>query len=60
MSGSGRQFAIIAGSGFATFGADAPGEIVSTRFGAPSSIVKQLRFADHSVHLIARHGEKHD
>jgi 5'-methylthioinosine phosphorylase len=60
MTGIGQQFAIIGGSGFATFGGDAPGDKVETRFGAPSSPVKQLQFANHNVYVIVRHGEAHD
>ncbi|ANO51125.1 S-methyl-5'-thioinosine phosphorylase [Woeseia oceani] len=60
MTGSRQQFAIIAGSGFAKFGGDSAGESVNTRFGAPSSPLKQLQFANHSVYVIVRHGEDHD
>ncbi len=60
MTASKQQFAIIGGSGFATFGGDAPGESVTTRFGAPSSAIKQLSFAEDNVYVIARHGEAHD
>ncbi|MBT8086371.1 MAG: S-methyl-5'-thioinosine phosphorylase [Woeseia sp.] len=53
------QFAIIAGSGFASFGEDAPGLDISTRFGRPSSTIRQLRYDDHSVYVLLRHGDDH-
>ncbi|MEQ8207951.1 MAG: S-methyl-5'-thioinosine phosphorylase [Woeseia sp.] len=60
MTNLSQQFAIIGGSGFATFGGDSAGETVSTRYGAPSSPLKQLQFANHNVYVVVRHGEDHD
>lgn len=60
MSGTKRQYGIIAGSGFASFGDGADGVQVATRFGPPSSAVRELAYDDHSVHVILRHGERHD
>lgn len=54
-----ERFAIIAGSGMATFGSDAPGRHVTTRFGAPSGPVHELNFEGHSVLTLARHGPGH-
>lgn len=59
MSKKAEQFAIIAGSGFASFGDDAPGLTISTRFGGPSSAIKQLKYDDHTVYVLLRHGEDH-
>lgn len=59
MTANTERFAIIAGSGFATFGQDAATTDVSTRFGAPSSPVYTLDFEDQSVLVLARHGPRH-
>ncbi len=59
MTVTAHQYAIIAGSGFASFGEGAPGLDVSTRFGPPSSPVKQLQYDDHAVYVILRHGDDH-
>lgn len=60
MKTAGYRYAIIAGSGFTSFGDDAPGHAVMTRFGPPSSPIRQLRYDDHDVHVVLRHGERHD
>lgn len=57
MAGEDRQYAVIAGSGFQSFGADAEGRNVDTRFGKPTSAIRTLEFGDHSVFLLARHGD---
>jgi 5'-methylthioinosine phosphorylase len=51
------QYAIIAGSGFRSFGSDAAGKIVETPFGAPSAAIRELQYDDHLVFLLPRHGE---
>jgi len=60
MAGEQVQFAIIAGSGFAALGGDAPARELVTRFGMPSSPLRQLEFGAHRVFVLARHGEAHD
>ena len=54
-----RRFAIIAGSGFESFGDD-EGREVETRFGAPSSPVRSLTYGSRSVLMLARHGDGFD
>lgn len=54
------QFAIIAGSGFSAFGAEADSQDISTEFGNPSSPVRNLQYGDHRVYLVARHGDAVD
>jgi 5'-methylthioinosine phosphorylase len=51
------QYAIIAGSGFREFGADSAMHPIETRYGRPSSPVRELAYGEHRVYLIARHGE---
>lgn len=57
MAGEERQYAVIAGSGFQSFGADAEGRHVDTRFGKPTSAIRTLEFGEHIVLLLARHGD---
>lgn len=57
MPGTGRQFAIIAGSGFRSFGTDASSETVTTVYGEPSGPIRELRYAGQSVYLLPRHGD---
>lgn len=57
MASADRQYAIIAGSGFQSFGGDAKGTIVATIFGEPSGPIKELRYDDHTVFLLPRHGD---
>ena len=57
MAGSTRKFAIIAGSGFASFGEGADGMSVATPFGAPSAPIRELQYADHVVFFLPRHGD---
>lgn len=54
------RYAIIAGSGFTAFGAEAAAQRVTTRFGEPSAPLRQLSFGDHDVAVLLRHGENHD
>jgi len=58
VSGAAQQYAIIAGSGFRSFGSDAEGTVIPTEFGEPSGPVRQLRYAEHTVHLLPRHGDE--
>ena len=52
-----QQYAVIAGSGFQSFGEDAKEHRVTTDFGDPSSPVRELQYGDRSVYLLARHGD---
>lgn len=62
-----RRYALIAGSGFAGFGAaesrdgnaggERPVRRVLTRFGAPSAPVRTADYGDHRVLMLARHGD---
>ncbi len=60
MTMTGRQFAIIGGSGFGDFGADADGRTLVTRYGVPSAPLRRLNYDQHHVWALARHGEAHD
>jgi 5'-methylthioinosine phosphorylase len=51
------RIAIIAGSGFASFGANAEKIVVDTAYGTPSGPVRELRYAHQLVFLLARHGD---
>jgi purine nucleoside phosphorylase len=55
-----KQYAIIAGSGFASFGTDAEGRMLDTAFGTPSAPVRALDYGDHTVFFLARHGDALD
>jgi len=57
MSDNDGRIAIIAGSGFASFGADAKGIAVDTPYGRPSGPVRELRYGDRLVYLLPRHGD---
>lgn len=57
MSGSEHRYAVIAGSGFQSFGEDADGRMVDTPYGRPSSAVRELAFGERTVLLLARHGD---
>jgi len=52
-----KQYGIIAGSGFQSFGADSQGHTVSTPFGEPSGPIRELQYDDHTVYLLPRHGD---
>lgn len=60
LTDSDRQYAIIAGSGFAAFGADAEQRSMNTAFGAPSGPIRSLDYGDHTVFFLPRHGEALD
>lgn len=57
MSSEKKQYAIIAGSGFQSFGEDSEGTRVKTRFGDPSGPVRELRYDEQIVYLMPRHGD---
>ena len=57
MSGLTHTFAIIAGSGFSSFGEGAAGKSVRTEFGKPSAPIRELQYADHAVFYLPRHGD---
>jgi purine nucleoside phosphorylase len=54
---SSHQYAIIAGSGFRSFGDDSDGQVVSTDYGDPSGPVRKLEYDAQSVYLLPRHGD---
>ncbi|MDH4046772.1 MAG: S-methyl-5'-thioinosine phosphorylase [Gammaproteobacteria bacterium] len=56
-SGASPRYALIAGSGFRDFATDSASQQVDTRYGSPSSPVRELEYGRHCVYLIARHGE---
>ena len=58
MATANHQYAIIAGSGLSSFGADAKEHRLSTEFGDPSSPVRELQYGDCIVFLLARHGDR--
>ena len=53
----GTQYALLAGSGFQTFGEESVEHRVKTHYGDPSSPVRELEYGDHRVFLLARHGD---
>ena len=57
MGARGRQFAIIAGSGFRDFGVDSEGKELGTEYGDPSGPIRELEYDDQSVFLLPRHGD---
>lgn len=57
MSGSTHTFAIIAGSGFGSFGEGADEKSVCTDYGEPSAPIRELQYADHGVFYLPRHGD---
>lgn len=57
MTDSGTQYALLAGSGFQAFGEESAEYRVATKYGDPSSPVRELEYGDHTVFLIARHGD---
>jgi len=52
-----QQYAVIAGSGFQSFGEDAQELQVETDYGSPSSPVRELQYGGRTVYLLARHGD---
>ncbi len=57
MSASKHQYAVIAGSGFQSFGEDTREHRLTTEFGDPSSPLRELKYGDQTVFLLARHGD---
>lgn len=55
----GRSVALITGSGFDRLGRAAVSRRLVTRFGRPSSAIRTLRYGDHEVRVLARHGDRH-
>lgn len=51
------QYAVIAGSGFQSFGENATEHRLSSEFGAPSSPVREVMYGEQKVFLLARHGD---
>lgn len=58
VASTGNQYAIIAGSGFQSFGEDSAGMTVNTTFGEPSGPIRELRYDDQTVYLLPRHGDE--
>lgn len=52
-----RQFAIITGSGFSSFGEEAQGRTIETAYGPMSAPLRDLRYGDRRVLLLGRHGD---
>ena len=52
-----EQYALIAGTGFQSFGDDALLHEVNTDFGAPSCAIRELNYGHRKVYFLARHGE---
>lgn len=59
MGHAGRQFAIIAGSGFESAFGDSKPHRPKTEFGEPSAPVHELIFGERTVYFLARHGVGH-
>ena len=57
MATGNHQYAVIAGSGFQSFGEDAEEHHLTTDFGDPSSPVRELHYGERTVFLLARHGD---
>ena len=58
MSASKHQYAVIAGSGFQSFGEDTREHRLTTEFGDPSGPLRELKYGDQTVLLLARHGDR--
>ena len=58
MATGNRQYAVIAGSGFQSFGEDAKEHCLTTDFGEPASPVRELQYDGRTVFLLARHGDR--
>lgn len=54
-----EKFAIMLGSGFVDFIADAPGQTVTTVYGAPSAPLYQRDLGNSCVFVLSRHGDEH-
>jgi 5'-deoxy-5'-methylthioadenosine phosphorylase len=57
MSASKHRYAVIAGSGFQSFGEESEEHRVTTEFGDPASPVRELKYGERTVFLLARHGD---
>lgn len=55
---TGENFAIIAGTGFRSFASDADGNRIETEFGDPSGPLRTLRYGEHDVLFLPRHGDE--
>lgn len=53
------QFAIIVGSGFEAFAANAEPHRAHTKFGPPSAPIRPVEFGDSTVLVLPRHGDDH-
>jgi len=53
-----HQYAVIAGSGFQSFGKDATEHRLSTDYGVPSSPVREVIYGERTVFHLARHGDE--
>ena len=58
MATANHQYAVIAGSGFQAFGESAKAHQLTTDYGEPSSLLRELQFGERVVFLLARHGER--
>ena len=54
-----KTYALIVGSGWETLAGEDSGTRVDTEFGTPSADVHRLRFGEHRVLSLARHGDGH-
>ena len=57
MAAESEQYALIAGTGFQSFGDDASSHEIGTEFGAPSCAIRQMEYGQRKVYFLARHGE---
>ena len=57
MATENNEHAVIAGSGFRSFGENAKEHQIKTEFGDPSSPLRELRYGDRTVFLLSRHGD---
>ena len=55
----GTSYGLIIGSGWDSFANADPGTRVDTSCGAPSATVHRVRFGEHTVLTLARHGDAH-
>lgn len=58
MTSARPQYAVIAGSGFQSFGKDSAEHQLSTDYGVPSSPVREVAYGGQMVFLLARHGDE--
>jgi len=57
MATANPQYAVIAGSGFQSFGENATEHRLATEYGAPSSPVREVAYGERTVFLLSRHGD---